>query len=396
MTTEGATVKATVRLGRIAGVSVGVHWSVLGIVLLLVVGLSVQFQMLAEGYATWEYILAAVVTAVLFVLSLLAHEMAHAIWARRNGVGVQGITLWLLGGVARLTGDALTPGAAFRIAVVGPLTSFLAAAVFGVAALLADDAGLSSLTVTVLSYLALINVVLAVFNLIPAAPLDGGRILRAAIWAWRGDQFVATVWAARAGRLFGFVMIGLGLLRLLYGMGGLWWILLGLFIVTMASAEEHQARTTTMLSGVRVRDVMTADPETVSGERTVGDFLRDVVLLRRHSAFPLVDGFGRVEGLITFNRLRSVPIRDHETARLRDVACPPQDIPAATPDEPLTDLLPRLSGCADGRALVYEQDRLVGIVSPSDISRAVALHGMGVWAGSGGSDITTDLRPRRR
>ncbi|WP_084223191.1 site-2 protease family protein [Mycolicibacterium holsaticum] len=388
--------KATVRLGRIAGVSVGMHWSVLGIVLLLVIGLSVQFPVLAEGYATWEYILAAVVTAVLFVASLLAHELAHAIWARRNGVGVDGITLWLLGGVARLRGDALTPGAAFRIAVVGPLTSVLAGVVFGVAAMLADDAGFSSLTMSVLSYLALINVVLAVFNLIPAAPLDGGRILRAAIWAWRGDQYVATVWAARAGRLFGFLLIGLGLIRIISGMGGLWWILLGLFIVTMASAEEHQARTTTMLAGVRVQDVMTADPETVSGDRTVGDFLRDVVLLRRHSAFPLVDGFGRVEGLITFNRLRSVPMVEHDTVRLRDVACPPQDVPSATPDEPLTDLLPRLSGCADGRALVYDHERLVGIVSPSDVSRAVALHGMGVWAGGGGSDITTDLRQRRR
>ncbi|OBF00994.1 peptidase M50 [Mycolicibacterium elephantis] len=388
-------VKATVRLGRLAGVSVGVHWSVLGIVLLLVIGLSVQFRVLADGYATWEYVLAALVTATLFVLSLLAHEMAHAIWARRNGVGVEGITLWLLGGVARLRGDALTPGAAFRIAVVGPLTSFLLAAVFGVAALLADDAGLSSLTVAVLSYLALINVVLGVFNLIPAAPLDGGRILRAAIWAWRGDQFVATVWAARAGRLFGFLMIGLGLLRVIYGMGGLWWVLLGLFIVTMASAEEHQARTTSMLAGVRVQDVMTADPETVSGDRTVADFLRDVMLLRRHSAFPLVDEFGRVEGLITFNRLRGVPVRDHAVVRLRDVACPPQDIPSAAPDEPLTGLLPRLSGCADGRALVYDHGRLVGIVSPSDISRAVALHGMGVWAGSGGSDISIDLRHRR-
>ncbi|ODQ93662.1 peptidase M50 [Mycolicibacterium holsaticum] len=372
------------------------HWSVLGIVLLLVIGLSVQFPVLAEGYATWEYILAAVVTAVLFVASLLAHELAHAIWARRNGVGVDGITLWLLGGVARLRGDALTPGAAFRIAVVGPLTSVLAGVVFGVAAMLADDAGFSSLTMSVLSYLALINVVLAVFNLIPAAPLDGGRILRAAIWAWRGDQYVATVWAARAGRLFGFLLIGLGLIRIISGMGGLWWILLGLFIVTMASAEEHQARTTTMLAGVRVQDVMTADPETVSGDRTVGDFLRDVVLLRRHSAFPLVDGFGRVEGLITFNRLRSVPMVEHDTVRLRDVACPPQDVPSATPDEPLTDLLPRLSGCADGRALVYDHERLVGIVSPSDVSRAVALHGMGVWAGGGGSDITTDLRQRRR
>ncbi|MGV0791401.1 site-2 protease family protein [Mycolicibacterium sp. XJ1819] len=381
--------KPTVRLGRLAGVSVGVHWSVLGIVALLVIGLTVQFRTLAEGYATYEYVLAAVVTATLFVLSLLVHEMAHAIVARRNGVGVEGITLWLLGGVARLHGDALTPGAAFRIAAVGPLTSVLAGGVFGIAARLADDAGFSSLSVAVLTYLAMINVVLAVFNLVPAAPLDGGRILRAALWAWRGDRFTATVWAARAGRLFGFLLIGLGLLQAIGGFGGLWWILLGLFIVTMASAEEHQARTTTMLAGVRVRDVMTARPETVPGDLTIAQFLRDVMLVRRHSAFPLIDGSGRVEGLVTLNRLRAVPPPQHGSVRLRDIACPPQEIPSATPDEPLTDLLPRLSGCADGRALVFDGGRLVGIVSPTDISRAAALHGMGLWGGSGGADITT-------
>ncbi|EHI14238.1 Zn-dependent protease [Mycolicibacterium thermoresistibile ATCC 19527] len=381
-------VKATVRLGRIAGIPVGVHWSVLGIVLLLVVGLSVQLQSVVGGYPQAAYITAAFGTAALFVLSLLAHELAHAVVARRNGVEVDGITLWLLGGVARLRGDALTPGAAFRIAVVGPLTSLLMAAIFGAATWLAEGAGLGDLTHAVLLYLAIINVVLAVFNLIPAAPLDGGRILRAAIWAWRGDQYVATVWAARAGRLFGFTLIALGLVQAMTGLGGLWYILLGLFIVTMAGAEEYQARTTAALAGVRVRDVMTPQPETVPGDLTVARFLHDVLLFRRHSAFPLVDAFGRVEGLITLNRIRSLSPEERATALLRQVACPVNEVPTAAPDELLTDLLPRLGGCADGRALVFERGRLVGIVSPTDISRAAALHGLTAEIGSGGPDIS--------
>ena len=138
---------------------------------------------------------------------------------------------------------APTPGADFRIAVIGPVTSLLAAGVFGAAAWLAELADLNKLVVAVPSYLAAINVVLAVFNTIPAAPLDGGRILRAAVWAWRGDRLTATVLAARAGRIFGLSLIALGLLLAIGGMGGgLWWMLLGLFIVTVASAEEHHAR----------------------------------------------------------------------------------------------------------------------------------------------------------
>ncbi|HET9877256.1 MAG TPA: site-2 protease family protein, partial [Mycobacterium sp.] len=226
--------RSTVKLGRIAGVEVGAHWSVLAIVVLLVAGLSMHFPQVVAGYPWGAHLLAAVVTVTLFVLSLLAHEMAHAIVAQRNGVQVDGITLWLLGGVARLRGEAATPGADFRISAIGPLTSLLLAGVFAGAAGLVDWAGISDLVAAALTYLAVINVVLAVFNTIPAAPLDGGRILRAAIWAWRGDRLTATVVAARAGRIFGFVLIALGVLQAIGGAGiGLWWVLLGLFVVTM-------------------------------------------------------------------------------------------------------------------------------------------------------------------
>lgn len=372
--------KSTIKLGRIAGVVVGVHWSVLAIVVLLVVGLVAYFPQLTPGYSTAAYLLAAVAAAVLFVASLLAHELAHAVVARRNGVEVDGITLWLLGGIARLHGDATTPGAAFRISAVGPLTSLLIAAGFFGLLRLGALAGLPALVLAVSSYLALINAVLAVFNLIPAAPLDGGRILRSVIWAWRGDRFTATVVAARAGRIFGFTLIALGILQALAGagIGGLWWVLLGLFVVTMANAEEQQARFTTALAGVRVRDVMTERPETLDADLTVADFLDHVALTRRHSTFPLLDHTGGLVGLVTFSRIRTVPADQRATTRLRDVACPPAEIPTGHPDEPLTDLVTRLGPSTDGRALVFAGPQLVGIVSPSDISRATALHGLGV------------------
>lgn len=380
--------RTTMRLGRIAGVPVGVHWSVLGVVALLVIGLSAQLPALFPGRALVVYPLAGVVAAVLFVLSLLAHEMAHAITARRNDVEVESVTLWLLGGVARLRGEATTPGADFRIAVVGPATSLVLSGVFALIAWGVGNAGLDALGVGVLAYLAGINLLLAIFNIIPAAPLDGGRILRAAVWAWRGDRLTATVWSARAGRVFGFVLAGLGLLRAVSGMGGgLWWILIGLFIVTVASAEEHQARAGAALSGIRVRDVMTEHPETVRGDATVAEFLQ-TALLRRHSAFPILDDAGRLRGLVTLNRLRAVAPERRNTTALVDIACPPEDIPTARPDEPLTALLPRMTGCADGRALVFTDDQLVGIITPSDISRAATLHGLGIPTDRGGADLT--------
>ena len=188
---------STVRLGRIAGVAVGVHRSVLAIVVLVVAGLSAHLPRIVPGYPWGAYLLAAVVAVALFVASLLAHEMAHAIVAQRNGVEVDGITLWLLGGIARLRGEAPTPGVDFRISVIGPVTSLVVAGVFGAAAWLAELADLNGLVVAVPSYLAAINVVLAIFNTIPAAPLDGGRILRAAVWAWQGVASARRCWQPR-------------------------------------------------------------------------------------------------------------------------------------------------------------------------------------------------------
>jgi CBS domain-containing protein len=277
--------------------------------------------------------------------------------------------------VAELRSEPRTPGAEFAIAVVGPLSSGVLGGAFGLLAFGLSAAGADTLTVGVLWYLAYTNVALAVFNLVPAAPLDGGRVLRAAVWRLTGDRVRAAVAAAFAGRIFGLLLIAIGLAQVLLvqgGLAGLWWVLLGWFLVQAAAAEEGRARLGRQLHGVRVADVMSAQPVTADPDTSVARFVDDVVMGHQFSTYPLVDEEGRLTGLVTLNRIRAVPAELRPTRRLADIACAPQEVPVAQPDEPLTELLPRLSGCADGRAVVVDATgRVVGLVSPRDISGAM-------------------------
>ena len=384
------------RLGTVAGIRVGVNVSVLVIVAIIVVGLAFgQLPAVFPGRSPLAYGVAALVAATAFLASLLAHELAHAVVARQHGIEVDGITLWLLGGVARLQGEPRTPGADFWIAFVGPLTSLVLGVVFGVLAQLLFWAGGTGLAVGVLSYLAGLNVLLAVFNLIPAAPLDGGRVLRAVLWRARGDRAQAAIWAARAGRVFGFLLIALGVMWFVTGRGfnGLWLALIGWFLVNAATAEEQQVQTQAWLGGVRVRDVMSPDPMSAHPSENVADFVHRVVLTHRFSTYPLLDGLGRLTGLVTLNRIRAVPPAQRLASTLGEIACGPDEIPRAHPDQPLTELMPRLAGCADGRAVVVDaDDRVIGLITPSDLSRALQLGELAAadpYARHHGADMVT-------
>ncbi|MGY0004576.1 site-2 protease family protein [Micromonospora sp. I033] len=365
--------RASFRLGRIAGVPVGVNWSVLVIFVLIAWALSAsQFPRAYPGHSAVAYVAAGLAAAVVFFLGLLAHEVAHAVVAKRNGIEVEGITLWLFGGVSELKGEARDPGAELRIAGVGPLVSLIIGLFFGAIAVLLALTGAHGLLLGSLSWLAGINVLLAIFNVLPAAPLDGGRLLRAAVWKATGDRTKASVVAARAGWVLGALLIGLGLWQFLVGsgVGGLWLALIGWFLIGAAGMEERQARMGSALRGIRVADVMTPQPQTASGEMTVADFVDHYLFAYRHSALPLTDQ-GRPVGLVTLDRVRGIPADRRASTTLAEVSCRENELVLANPDEQLTDLLPRLSQCADGRALVVTDQRLVGIVSPSDISRAV-------------------------
>ncbi len=365
----------SIRLGRIAGIAVGVNWSVLIIATLIALGLGVGgLPQLHPGHPEALYLVTGVLTAGLFLGSILAHELAHAIVARRRGVEVEGIVLWLLGGVAKFRSEARTPRDEIAIAAAGPAMSLIAAAVFGIAsgasALLVGEA----MSTTVLGWLGVLNLLLTAFNLIPAAPLDGGRILRGVLWARRGDPASAAASAARGGKGFGIALIALGLLLVvgMVALDGLWLMLLGWFIVTAAGAEEFHAS----LRGVRVRDVMTRAPVVAPDWLTLQEVVDQYVLTQRCSTFPLRGFDGRISGLLPLAAVKRVPSEQRATQRARDVACPIDRVATGHPDEELTELLQRVRGtCGEGRALVFDAaGELVGIVSPRDVGRARELH----------------------
>ena len=362
-----------VPLGKVAGFPVSAHWSVLVIMWLFTWSLAATLPDAAPGYAPIAYWIAGACGAAVLLASLLAHELTHAVVARRAGIKVQGVKLWLFGGIARLEGDADTPRTAFWIAASGPAVSLGLAAVFAGAAAGLRAVGTADIVVAVAWWLAAINLVLGLFNLLPGAPLDGGRILRAYLWRRHGDAARAAVGAARAGKIVAYVLIGIGLLEFLAGslVGGVWMAFIGWFLLTASRDEETAILTRQSLAGVSVADVMTARPHTAPGWISVEEFIQRYLLGDRHSSYPVENSDGKITGLITLNQLRDVPPDRRTTTLIRDVAIPRGQVPTAEPHEPLTALLERLASVAGGRALVVEAGQVIGIVTASDIARVI-------------------------
>ena len=367
----------TVRLGRFRGIRLGAHWSVLVIGWLLVWALADgTFPAEAPGSSALACWAVATVTVCLFWAGLLAHELAHSLVAVRLGVGVEGITLWLFGGVSRLRGEAATPGDELRIAGAGPATSVGIAMAWGIfAAGLAVVDGPDLLVVS-LVWLAAVNGLLAVFNLVPAAPLDGGRILHALLWRRSGNRSQATIAATNAGRVFGYTLIGIGVVLLAAGaLDGVWFAFLGWFLLGAARAEATHVLVHDALAGVRVRDVMTAGPFTAPAGITVAELLDDYLMQHHCSAFPLVDRAGRVVAFITLRQVKAIPPHERSTRRAADAGVPAADVASASPDEPVLELVDRIARAdgGDGRALVFDHGHLIGIVSPTDLNHALEL-----------------------
>jgi Zn-dependent protease len=275
---------------------------------------------LAGGYSSLEYWATGVATAALFFASLLAHELSHSVVSRRLGIGVRDITLWLFGGVSRIEGEAHSPHDEMKLALAGPAMSFAIAGGSVSTAIVLSGLDAPFLLVGSVAWLGAINLVLGVFNLVPASPLDGGRVLHAWLWHRNGSRWRAGVTAARAGRNFGWVLIALGALEFatLDAIGGLWIMVLGWFLVMAARAEEAHARLTHDLEGVRVRDVMTQQMFAVDDELLAG-------------------------------------------------------APNASPNELLLDVLYRVGDASSDRVLVVERGRGIGVVFPADVARIVEM-----------------------
>jgi Zn-dependent protease len=330
--------------------------------------------------------------AVLFYACLLAHELAHALLARSRGVKVAGITLWLFGGVSRLEGEPGRPGVEALITAVGPLTSIVVGAVLYALAIAGAALGAPALAVDLLGWLALINVVLAAFNLLPAFPLDGGRLLSAFFW-WRyGTREQGVRHAVRVGRVIAALMIAAGLVGLFVGalVDGIWIAFVGWFLFTAAGAEETAATARAALRSVPVSAAMTSPVITVPEWLTVDQLLGSVATRYRFTTFPLTDRGGTVSGVVRLKDLLRIPPSERALTAAREKARPVADVPQASPDEDLAHLVERLGARLDERVLVFEhpdgarQDRsLAGILSPADIARAIAPHDQrraGGWA----------------
>lgn len=366
----------TFRICRVHGIEIGANWSLLVIAWLITWGLAAGVLPEAvPGASTVAYWSTAILAAALFFASLVAHELSHAVVARRHGVEVSQITLWMFGGVAKMADDDPDPSTELRVGAIGPLTSLGAAAV---AALVAAGLGLVGpfeLVSASLWWLAWINALLAVFNMLPAFPLDGGRVLRALLWRRWGDKVRATQTAGATGEAFGYGLVALGLLASLGGafVSGLWFVFLGWFLLSAARAEAAVVTRHELLDGVLAADVMTPNPVVVGPELTIAELVEDHILRDRHTAYPVVAPTGQVLGLVTLEHVRRVPAAERTRRTVAEVGHRLSQIPRCQVDRPVVELIGELATSRVGRALVFDGSDLVGIISRTDLVQALHL-----------------------
>lgn len=360
----------SLRLGRIFGIEVGFNWSLLFVFALIAWSLVSAFQSEVPGRPAPEYWIAGLIGALLFFVCLLAHELAHSIVALRQGVKVSGITLWLFGGVSRLESEPRNAGAEAAITAVGPLSSLLIAGLCYALALIVAATRGNGLVAALLSWLAIINLSLGLFNLVPAFPLDGGRLLSSLLWLRGGTRGQAVHRAVRVGRFFAYAMIALGFVEFFFGslLNGVWIAFLGWFLLSAASAEEMGVEQRELLTSVPVSRVMTSPVVTVPDWLTVDDFLATTAAGHPFTTYPLHDRAGNITGVVRLSEL--LPRRGRVLSELADQ---PSEVPRSSPDEDLEAMLERVGPDLRRRVLVFDGDRLVGIVSPVDVARLLAV-----------------------
>jgi Zn-dependent protease len=358
------------RLGSILGFEIRIDLSWFIIFFLILWSLSAgvfpqQFPQLSTG----THVAMGVVGILLFFASLLAHELSHSVVAKAKGIPVEGITLFIFGGMSRTRMEAESPGDEFQIAGIGPLVSLILAALFGLVWLGGNTAGWSEAVTGVVAYLASINLLLAIFNLLPGFPLDGGRLFRSIIWKITGDLQKATRIASWGGRFLGYLLIGFGIFRLLSAniLGGFWLILIGWFLNSAAEASYQEQFLGMGLEGVRAREAMTHHPETVPPDLTLQELVDDYFLHRRFQAFPVTRNDSPV-GIITLNQVKQVPRDQWSQVTVQDAMTPLEESTTVSPEEKMSDVVKKMQDSGARRVLVLRNQKLEGIITASDIT----------------------------
>jgi Zn-dependent protease len=302
--------------------------------------------------------------------SIVVHELCHSLVARRYGLPMKGITLFLFGGVAEMEEEPPSARAEFMMAVAGPLASLVVAGAF----LLAATAALPDTVKGVLRWIGYINLILVAFNLIPGFPLDGGRMLRAGLWRWKGDFRWATRASSRVGAGFGALLIGLGILNLLLlnPVGGLWWILIGMFIRGAAKMGYQQLLIRKSLEGEPVRRFMNPEPRAVSSATAVEELVEDFIYRYHHKLFPVVDE-GTLTGCVTTKEVKEVPREAWAEKKVGEISSACSEENTIAPEQDAVQAFTRMSRNGTSRLMVVDEGRLVGIISLKDLLRFLAM-----------------------
>jgi len=357
------------KLFRLFGFEVGIDATWIVLAILVAWSLSTgYFPFKFQNLSTRQYWIMGIIGAVGLFVSIVAHEFCHSLVARRTGVPMKGITLFIFGGVAEMNAEPRSARDEFLIAVVGPISSFVMAAIFYGLNRLGQTAGWPTTIGGVMGYLGMINVILAVFNLVPAFPLDGGRILRAALWAWKGNLRWATRLASQFGEGFGLLLIALGVLRVLVGyfVGGMWFFLIGLFIRNAAKMSYQQLLTRRTLEGESLQRFMNQDPVTVSPETSVTQLVEDYIYRYHHKLFPVVDG-NRLIGCITTRQVKQIPRDRWSETTVGEAAEKCSDENTIEPETDAVKALARMHRNSAGRLMEVKDGRLLGIIALKDL-----------------------------
>lgn len=360
-----------IRMGRIAGVEIALDWSWLIVLALFTGSLATgQFPRTVPGLSGIVYVGAGLLASLLLFASVLAHELGHALVARRYGVPVKDITLFIFGGVASMEREPRTPGAEFVIAVIGPIVSLLLGGVFLLLSL--PLSGFSPIMFSILGYLGVANIALAVFNLMPGFPLDGGRVLRAILWKLTGNLQRATRGAARTGQALALLFILAGLWLFFIGdiAGGIWIGFIGWFLFSAAVAANRQILIESTFRGVTVRDLMQPTPITAPANISLQRLIDEYFLPLGLRAIPVVQA-GQPVGMISLQEMRKVPREQWGDVPVGHAMMPIVLLRTVTPNQPIADVLPLLADSESGRLLVVENDMLVGMLSREAIVRAL-------------------------
>ncbi len=361
--------RGTIPLGRLFGIPIGLDYSWFLIFGLLTWSLASNYY--PARYADWpavQYWGLGALTAVLLFASVLLHELGHALVARGFKIPVRRIRLMIFGGVAEMGDESPDARAEFTVAVAGPLVSVLVGLAAGAGWLVLRAAGLFEPLVALLGYLALINVLLAGFNMIPGFPLDGGRVLRAIVWGATRSMRRATLIAGNIGRVIGFGFIGLGLLQMFTGglVNGIWMAFIGMFLQGAASAEMRGQAVRESLSGRTVAQVMSRGLAALPSTLTLQQLIDAHILGGGQRAFAVVDG-GRVLGLLTINEVRQVPAAERLYTTLAEAMVPVDDLKTVQPDTALWTALKRMEIEELGHLPVVEDGRLQGVLRREDV-----------------------------